>query len=316
MTPPPRRTSAAVLLGAAATVALLPDRLRLDHRFPVVDVVAWRPQLSALAVGAGALLSATRRTRRAGAALVVAGLAGAAAATAARRPGPAPRGVRTGRELTVLSANVLVGRADTGALAATIAEERPDLVVLPEAGADYREKLLPLLAGLGYRAWSTVPPGTTDGRGVTLLVADRAGDVRVRTGTGLRLRHLEATGGVLGARTLYAVHAAAPVDRDRAAAWRRELPLIGRWTRADPAPLVVGDLNATLDHGPLRRALGGCRPAGGAWAATFPAGRSPWAGIGIDHVLVPRDAVTRRYRVLELPGSDHRALLATVALPG
>lgn len=303
------------LLAAAAAAALLPDRLRRDHRFPAVDVVAWRPHLTALTLGAAASLAPSRVTRPAATALAAAGLAGAAATVAARRPGRIARTGPTGPELTVLSANVLVGRADTGALAATIATERPDIVVLPEAGADFRDKLLPLLDDLGYRAWSTVPPGTTDGRGVTLLASARAGDVRVRNGTGLRLAHLEATGGLLGSRTLYAVHTAAPVDPRRAAFWHHELRLIGRWTRADPAPIVVGDLNATLDHRPLRDALGGCRPAGGRWATTYPASQPSWAGIGIDHVLVPRDSRARRYRVLELPGSDHRAVLATVALP-
>jgi endonuclease/exonuclease/phosphatase (EEP) superfamily protein YafD len=40
-----------------------------------------------------------------------------------------------------------------------------------------------------------------------------------------------------------------------------------------------------------------------------------WLGIQIDHVLVPADAVTTRFDVLDLAGTDHRAVLARVRLP-
>jgi hypothetical protein len=41
-----------------------------------------------------------------------------------------------------------------------------------------------------------------------------------------------------------------------------------------------------------------------------------WLGIQIDHVLVPAEAVTTRFDVLDLAGTDHRAVLARVRLPG
>jgi len=41
----------------------------------------------------------------------------------------------------VLSFNVLGGRADPAALAATMRASRPDLVVLPEAGQRYQRRL-------------------------------------------------------------------------------------------------------------------------------------------------------------------------------
>ena len=69
---------------------------------------------------------------------------------------------------------------------------------------------------------------------------------------------------MLGARTLYAVHTTAPVGRRNVARWRRDLAVLGGWCAATPAPIVVGDLNATLDHPSLRAALGGCRSAAGA----------------------------------------------------
>ena len=138
----------------------------------------------------------------------------------------------------------------------------------------------------------------------------------VGRGHAMRLPHLEVSGGLLGGRTLFAVHTAAPVHRRLTAAWNRDLDVIGRWTRGPVAPLVVGDLNATLDHSRLRAALGGCHSAaagtGQGLAGTYPASAARWAGIQIDHVLVPRDTVTGRFALLELPGTDHRAVLTTV----
>ena len=92
--------------------------------------------------------------------------------------------------------------------------------------------------------------------------------------------------------------------------------MLGGWCAAPAAPLVVGDLNATLDHATLRAALGGCRSAAGAgpaWADRhLPDPAARWLGIQIDHVLVPADAPTSRFEILDLPGSDHRAVSATV----
>lgn len=279
-------------------------------------VQAWRPHVAASAVAGAALLGTRRRTVPLAAGLAAAGLAAGApvlrraARTPAAAPGPA--------DVTVLTANVWHGRADTGELAALVAAERPHFVVLPEAGADFRDKLMPLLAGLGYRAWVASGGGHRDGYDVLLLVDERAGDVRVRAARRMRVPHLEATGGILGARTLYAVHPTAPMSRRSTARWHDELVLIGSWCAGPVAPLVAGDFNATFDHPALRAALGGCRSAaegtGSALTGTFPAGAPRWLGIQIDHVLVPADAATTRFEVLDLAGADHRAVLARVRL--
>lgn len=310
----PRRSTVAVVAGAAAAAVLLPDRLRVDHLFPAVDVVAWRPHATVVTGLAAALLA--RRHRPVAAALGAAALAGAAAVVdrVVVRPRPA-----TGPDdLTILSANVLLGRADTGALATLLEREMPDLVALPEAGEDYRAKLMPLVESLGYRSWSSIPPGVPDGHGVVLLASARAGDVLVSTGPEMRRRHLEVTGGILGGRRMFAVHPEAPVGPGHTARWRDDLAQIARWTHAPLAPIVVGDFNATLDHSLLRAALGGCRSAadgtGKGLIGTYPSTRSRVAGIQIDHVLVPGDAAVTRFEIHYLPSSDHRAVLTSFRL--
>jgi endonuclease/exonuclease/phosphatase (EEP) superfamily protein YafD len=219
----------------------------------------------------------------------------------------------------VLSANVFAGRADTGVLAELIEREEPDFVALPEAGCDFLDKLLPLVAHLGYRGWAATPPGVPDIMGVVLLAGPRAGPLEVEPSSDLRYRHLRASGGILGDRELFAVHITAPRKPWLAVRWRRELGVVGRWTRRTPAPIVVGDLNATLDNGPLRAALGGCVPAArgrDALVGTYPSGLPRWFGIQIDHVLVPAGAATLRLDVRDVSGTDHRAVVARLVLPG
>ena len=219
-------------------------------------------------------------------------------AVARRIPGRDDGGA-AGEPLTVLSANVFTGLADTGQLAGLIEREAPDFVVLPEAGCDFLDKLLPLVAHLGYRGWAATPPGVPDIMGVVLLAGRRTGPLEVEPRSDLRYRHLRASGGILGDRELFAVHVTAPRKRWLADRWRRELGVIGRWTRRTPAPIVVGDLNASLDNGPLRAALGGCVPAArgrDALVGTYPSGLPRWFGIQIDHVLVPAGTATLRLR--------------------
>ena len=53
---------------------------------------------------------------------------------------------------------------------------------------------------------------------------------------------------------------------------------------------------------------------GSGFAPTFPAGTRFPPVITIDHILT-RNAETSAIRTIEMPGSDHRSLLATVRVP-
>ena len=308
------------VFGAAATsAALSPDRVG-GARFPLVALAALRPHVTVTALAAAAALAAHPRTRPLAAGIGSAALASAAAlgARARRTGGVAQQGAAV-TDLTVLAANVLVGRADTGALATVLERERPDLVSLPEAGPDYRDKLLPLVAELGYQAWASTAPGTSDGEGVVLLAAARMGALTVTSGREMRHRYLRATGGALGRRSFFAVHPEAPMGPMRTARWESDIAHIASWCAESPGPIVAGDFNATADNAAFRAVLRRCRSAadgtGKGLVGTFPAGVPTWCGIQIDHVLVPEDARTARFEVLPIAGSDHRAVLAGISLP-
>lgn len=75
---------------------------------------------------------------------------------------------------------------------------------------------------------------------------------------------------------------------------------------------MAGDLNATLDHSELRGNLRGRLDAAdqrgqglvGTWPSTWPR----WLAAPIDHIVVTRGLDARGVDVLDIPGSDHRAI--------
>jgi endonuclease/exonuclease/phosphatase (EEP) superfamily protein YafD len=313
-----RRLLVGLPVGVVAVVLLGPELFGLADDAPFVQVVAFRPMLAAGLLVLSALTVLVRQRWWPVALLpaVVAAVALGAVVPRAVAGAPPP----AGSSLTVLSFNVFVGRADPATLAATIRANRPDLVVLPEAGQRYQRRLTPLLAGLGYRSWVTSSAGEPDSDGIVVLAAARLGNV---TGRPLELdtrrRWMTLTGGGLGDLTLVAVHTAAPV-RDLPG-WASELGTLRQWCGGAGNPhLVVGDVNATLDHAPLRAATAGCTDAAAALGeglvATWPTAWPRWLGVQIDHVFTSGGPVASSVQVLDLPGSDHRALFTRIVLPG
>ncbi|HEY2191922.1 MAG TPA: endonuclease/exonuclease/phosphatase family protein [Actinomycetospora sp.] len=312
----PARAATTTAAVAASLTVLLPEVLGLDRTPPWPLVVAFRRRL-ALGTGAAALAVGARpgwwRAPALGTSAVAAGATGLSLWR--HRPRREPAGVGT-RELTVLGANVWLGLADPGALAAVIECERPDVVVLPEAGDRFRKRLLDGLDG--YRARSCAPhraaveaAGVADGPCLTVLTAAALGEVDVAVASSdTRSGWVVVSGGGLGAVRVVGVHPAVllpATTRD----WVRELALLRPWL-ADPTrpTVVLGDLNATLEHGPLQHALGGGRPVTRGVPATWPAWwRRPF-GVVIDHVVVAGPVGVRSVEVIDVRGSDHRAVLA------
>jgi endonuclease/exonuclease/phosphatase (EEP) superfamily protein YafD len=306
--------TAGAVTGAAAV--LLPEVLGLDRTPPWPMVLAFRRRL-AVGTLAAALPLAARPGRGRAPALGVAAVAAVAVGLSAwrHRARAEPAGIGT-RVLTVLGANVWLGRADPAALAATIAAQRPDVVVLPEAGDRFRKRLLDGLDG--YRAWSCAPygagveaAGADDGPCMTVLTATALGEVDVAVASrDTRSGWVVVSGGGLGAVRVLGVHPAVLLPASTPH-WLRELALLRPWL-ADPTrpTVVVGDLNATLEHAPLQRALGAGRPVTRRVPATWPSWWRRAVGVTIDHVLVAGPVGVRSVEVLDVAGSDHRAVLA------
>ena len=303
-------------------MGVLPDLLfGLDHRSPWVQLVSFRWQL--LLAGAVVLIVlglVTLRVRRAWpftAGLLVVLLIGAGMVAPRAIADPAPT---AGTPFTVLSFNTYEGRADVNALADLIRSARPDVVALPEAGQRFASKLAPLIEPMGYRLRSSVGEDTPDVQGVTAAVAARLGDVNFKIGHNTSsFPDVQMTGGTLGTMQVVAFHSVAPVP-GAVPEWRDDMALLPTWCAGSTPAIVAGDFNATLDHSLLRAGMVGCGDAAsqrgdGLLPTWGPTDRTRTIGPQIDHVLATHGIEASSFRVVDLPGSDHHAILATLRLP-
>jgi endonuclease/exonuclease/phosphatase (EEP) superfamily protein YafD len=316
------RIVGALAFGVLWSVFLLPDLwFGLDRWSPFTQLVAFRPLLVAgTAVVAVVLALVTIGMRRAWpfpvALLVVLGL-GVSMLAPRLMADPVPTG---GEPLKVLSFNIYTGNADVDALADTIRRERPDVVSLPEGGQRYLDRLTPKIADLGYTSKASVGTHSQDVNGVIALAAPRLGDVTFRTGRIAEdspFPYVEVSGGDMGDLTFVAFHSMAPTAGE-VPQWRTDIAGAGDWCRTGKPTVVAGDFNATLDHSVLREAMADCGDAasqrGAALRPTWPTWMPSWVGTEIDHVF-SSTGTAESYAVLDLPGSDHRAVLTTLRIP-
>jgi endonuclease/exonuclease/phosphatase (EEP) superfamily protein YafD len=312
------RVVTGLVVVVAVAVLLVPDRLGLDQTLPFVGFVLVRAPAT-LAVVVLALLALAVRGRWWPTVVPVLVIGCVSAAALVPRLVPDGPGLDPGPDVVVLVQNVDRGSADVPALAAVLRERRPDVLVLPEAGEPFRERLAAAIPELGYRSWSSVPPTEPDALGTTIFAGPSLGDVRA-TPVPARFPWVELTGGALGPTRLLGAHLASPVP-GLIDVWPGELASLARWCAPGAGPaVVVGDLNATADLRAYRAGTAGCTDAGDAAGkgllATWPAGVPRWLGAQLDHVLVGGGAGVDGFDVVEVPGTDHRGVLVTVHVAG
>lgn len=307
-----------VLAGVLAVPAagLTLARLVGGSRQQLATVQAFAPWavpaylLVLLALGALLVRPATRgRVPAVGALVAVAALVLHLAWLAPTVVGAAPDVDPDAEPLTVMTANLELGGADAAQVVAAARERGVGLLVVQEvtpralaalesAGLD---QLLPHRAGeagsgaLGTLAFSRTPVASVARIGTTM------GSWAFTTG-GLRV---------------LAVHPAYPLSQR----WGAELATVRRAAQQERPDLVLGDLNASRDHAPLRAILAtGLRDAAelvnAGWQPTWPVGGfRGWpvpTSVAIDHVLVGEELTATRTATLRIDDTDHRALVATV----
>lgn len=229
--------------------------------------------------------------------------------------GDTPEPTEGAPRITVMNANLYEGRADASEVVDAVRDHHVDILVLEEItpgllaemDADGLAELLPERVG--------EPDYMVAG---TMILANRplTDHVRLRT----IFQGWQASYGDL---TVLGVHPVAPVDP---AGWRADHAAILEQAEADDADLVVGDMNATPDHEPMRRLdAAGFRDAGEVsnqgWQPTWPAnhvGVFPILPpvVRIDHVLIGDGLASLGTSTVDIAGTDHLALVATVASRG
>lgn len=227
-------------------------------------------------------------------------------------------------ELRVLSSNIQKGEAHTAAFV-DLAVGSADIITMSELTADaaarFREAglrktfpysiLVPRPGAGGMGLWSRYP--------LTALTPSEYGNnfiaARVRV-PGIRNDPLVAS-----------VHLMSPLagGANTFAQWEHRITaakseFADYAEQAGPAAVIIaGDFNATPDMRQFRDLLDvGYRDAVNQTGAGFSPTYSPhpWIPplITIDHVLT-RNSSAQSIHTVDIPGSDHRALLATVAVP-
>jgi len=319
---------AGVVLVPAAALTLL--RLVQPGQAWAVQAVAFAPfALVAYGLALALLLPVLvhvlrRRTRGVG---VAVGLALAITAVALHISwlapqfvGSAPSPAAGAVPFRVMNLNAFKGNADPAAVVADAQAQDVDVLVLEEVTPPLLDALEAhgLAGAYPYRAGQ--PGNTVAGT----MVFARHPIAAVRTlGTSFDSLELDVAHPA-GRVHLYAVHPYPPVGD--ASHWHDDLAALATAAASDrDLDLIVGDFNATPDHGPMARLgdLGfrsAAEVANDGWQPTWPTnGRVRLLGVAlprlvqIDHVLVGRSLTSLRTSRVVVPGTDHSALVTELA---
>lgn len=327
----PVRVVGWVLVGVVvllATLSLDPVVVGLSTTTPVLQAIALRGVLAVLALGLGVVLlvaavlarrtrGRARRTLVLGVVLLLVGVGHGGVLAERGTDGTDGTGAlpadRPDGSLDVLTLNTRDAAAGVDALAAVVAEHRPDVVALPET-IERDAAAIAERSGLDYQVFAATT-GPNPVQATALLVADDLGPYEQTEAPATRFAAVWAQPTSGDGPDLVAVHTVPPLPGD-VATWRDELDRLTALCLRVDGLVMAGDVNATLDHAPLRRAAcdSAATTASGTSAGgvgTWPVGTPALLGSAIDHVLIdparwePTDAV-----VLEVTGGgDHRGVL-------
>jgi endonuclease/exonuclease/phosphatase (EEP) superfamily protein YafD len=230
---------------------------------------------------------------------------------------------QAGTELTVMTVNLYVGRADLQTVVDEVRRQEADLLVLTEVSPGSMAELL--RRGIDGPLPHALPTQVT-ARGSTIirsrvpltpLPAERGGSATLPVS--------RSPVGVLAAAdvgkhvVVRGVHPTHPVGR-RVERWRAGLDALTDAVGHTRGPMIVaGDFNASVDHPAMRQLMApGLRDAhevaGAGRPATWPRERGFAPFVHIDHVLVRGLDVASATEVT-IPGSDHKAVVARVVVP-
>ena len=305
---------AAALLVAGAAVVVLLAATSVEGGWIGTALVTLVPWVAATTVVLVVVLLALREPGLAASALLVA--VGATVLLVPRSTG-GPEACEGGTPLTVAQLNVRTSRADPGRVADLVGDRGVQLLSLQEVDADLLDALS--RAGLDQLLPEVVAEPTAGTSGGSVHATVPLESTREPAADG-GSPDVEAEVLGVGAVRIDTTHPVPPIGPERHDAWRATLAGL-----PDPEPgvpsLVLGDLNATLDHGPLQQVLDrGWRDAAAAvgqglrWTYLGVGAGTPAPPMVIDHVLVGPGVAVVDVWVADVPGSDHRMLGADLLL--
>jgi endonuclease/exonuclease/phosphatase (EEP) superfamily protein YafD len=300
--------------GAWAVVRLTgADRLP-GFGVPVTPLLSLTPYVTA-AVPLPIICAAVLRRWRATAVATV--IAAGLLVAVAPRTFAAPQPRAAGPTIRVLSGNLMFSRVDPDYLYALIKRTGADVVSLQEFNPDEADALEK--AGLGRLLpyHDLDPRWEASGSGIYSRFPLKP--LPSQPGTAMAMPNAEID--LPGGRRLEvtAVHPLPPISASAFARWRHDLRGLPAADPDGPLRILAGDYNSSLDHAILRSVLGRgyadvADQVGKALDPTW--GVSMYGPpLTLDHILVDRRCAVRQVSIHDLPGSDHRAILAEIQLP-
>jgi endonuclease/exonuclease/phosphatase (EEP) superfamily protein YafD len=290
--------------------------------WPVVVLQSALPVVLLPAAAVGALAATNRRWWLAGASLLVV-VAELSVVVPLTRRAPQPAWVAGAPTLTLLEANLYFENPEKPALVKTLLDADADVLALAEVTQRWVSAFEDggLLAKYPYQI---LRPFDRAGSGAALLSRipfDQSETLR------LQYRQVPSATVTVGGRAVrvVAVHAQSPSSPGVVDKWASEIAWFAglRSERGDGRMVLAGDYNATYWHAPFRTLLtGGWRDAhhelGRGMDASWPDNGVLGTVLGpytrLDHAVLSPGVVATALTELELPGSDHRGFVVTLAL--
>lgn len=228
---------------------------------------------------------------------------------------PAPAAAR-GVQLTIAHANVYRGNSDAATAAAALLDTDADVIAVTEYSDRFGRRLREAGVLDSHPYVLERDPGDRDGVALFSRHPITSGAV---TSIGHQLG-IEATLDVHGtAVRVLVVHPLPAVDRPALRRWRDDLPTIGDRALASSLPtVVVGDFNASRWHPAFRRLLDrGLHDAheqlGRGFSVSWPMGFAVPPFVRLDHAVLTERLTPTAVSDIDVPGSDHRGFVVTVA---
>lgn len=315
----PRRIALWVLRALIVLLALWAAfrLLGLESGYPLVAIVAFTPYVLVIAVLALAVSVYARLLPEsivAGAVVVLLAIAVVPRAIPGQPTGP----IEDGARLKVMTIN-LAGRADAAEVVDAVRAGDVEVLAAQEltnrVAAQLRREGIDEL--LGEQHVRPAPEGS-EGAGVYSRYPLRPLS-GVPGGISRMPRALIEVPEAAGVE-LVGVHPYPPTESN-AARWLDGLEALPPADPAGPLRILAGDFNATFDHDAFRDLVGtgyvdAADARGLGLAPTWPADGTWAPPVTIDHVLADERAHVGEVEIREVSGTDHRAVLAELVLPG
>lgn len=223
-------------------------------------------------------------------------------------------------QLKVMNINSEFGQADAREIVRLVRDNGVALLAIQEHTLGLQDRLS--AEGLDRLLPNRISEPTNNAGGSAVYSRYPMEPVGVVPDTPFRMPTVRLTAesdGAVAVLEVTNVHVLPPVNH-RVAQWRSDLAAVGRVAEGPGNRLLIGDFNATYDHAEFRKILNAGMvdigaASGSRLVPTWPMDGQLLPGITIDHLVTSPGLGSSGYKVHRVAGTDHAALLATLAIP-